>query len=267
MKQYLIRIFLLNLICVVYSENFTTKGQIQDLNNLYYDINLTSDIKFSEGTVIIKDYDNGEKENSYIISSKKVKLCNDSSIPFIQFDDAERYLILANQDILLVYDENNITPKFLATNFGGQSEFIEYINPVTVKASSELKEGSKIYAGENIANLNITEPWVENAKDNGINEEISFLGNCTVLYILNGYVSFDKPYLYEANSRLKKIEVSFPDELNKTSIIVELNDTPNPQKIDLGFRCQSQIKIKILDVYEGKKYKDTCLSGIIMRVY
>lgn len=130
-----------------------------------------------------------------------------------------------------------------------------------------MKEHNYNYSAGNIANVNLTESWVEGVDGYGIGESISFLGNCTCLFLFNGFVSFEKPYLYEANSRLKKIEISFPEEKNKASIEIELKDTPNPQKINLGFKCQSQIKIKILEVYEGNKYKDTCLSGIMMKVY
>ncbi|MCF0126627.1 MAG: hypothetical protein HUJ68_12920 [Clostridia bacterium] len=267
MKRNLLYIFFICFTSLLYSQNFDKNGKILDLNNLYYDINLTSDIKFSEGKMIVRDYDIGLKENNYVISSDNIIQKYESSLTYVITNSNEKFLLLANSDLLIIYDEHLKTPKIFAMNLVGQDEFIDFINPNSITASSELKEGSKLYSGKNISNLNISEPWVENAEGHGIGEFISFYGNCTFLYILNGYISFEKPYLYEANSRLKKIEISFPEEINKNSLIVELNDTPNPQKIDLGFRCQSQICLKILEVYEGLKYKDTCLSGILMKVY
>lgn len=268
MKKLLICLYLFFVvISFTFSQNFTKDGQIIKLDELYYDIDLTSDIKFKDGSFIIRDYDKGNKDNNFIVFSKNVILKNDSKISFLITEDKEKYLILANSDLFILYEKNNRKPKIFATNLGKGSELIDFIDPKTIKASSELKEGNYTYSASNISNLNISEPWVEGVEGNGISQEIQFKGNCTYIYILNGYVSFDKPFLYEANSRLKKISISFPEEKNKESIIFELKDTPNPQKIDLGFRCNSLIKLKILEVYEGTKYQDTCLSGIVMKVF
>lgn len=268
MKKLLICSYILFVVgSFIFSQNFTKDGEIVKLDDLYYDVNLTSDIKFKNDGFIIRDYEKGEKDNNFIVLSKNVILKNDSKISFLITEDKEKYLILANSELFMLYEKNSKRPEIFATNLGNGSELIDFIDQKTIKASSELKEGNYIYSASNISNLNISEPWVESVEGNGISEEIQFKGNCSYLYILNGYVSYEKPYLYEANSRLRKISISFPEEKNKETIIFELNDTPNPQKINLGFRCNSLIKIKILDVYEGTKYQDTCLSGIIMKVY
>lgn len=267
MKRFLLSAFFVISFSLVFAENFGKDGYVIDLNGLYYDYGMGADIKFSEGKIIIRDYENGLKENNYVVSSKNVNLKTDSKISYVVYDTGEKFLILANPELLVLYGEDQKAPKIIGTNMKGMDELIDYINPKMVNASSELQEGNYIYTGDNISNINLSECWVEGVSGNGIGETISFNGNCTFLYLFNGYVSFEKPYLYEANSRLKKIEISFPEEKNKDSIVIELNDTPNPQKIDLGFRCNSKVKIKILDVYDGKKFSDTCLSGIIMKVY
>lgn len=267
MKTVLFYIFIFFVVSFSFSENFSQDGEIVDLNGLYYDINLISDIKFINGNFIIRDYEKGDKTKNFIIDSKKVQLINKYGIPFLETVDKEKYLLLADSDLFLLYEKDSRKPKIFATNFGNGSELMEFISPDTLKASSELKEGDYTYNAKNVSNINVSEPWVEGVSGNGIGEELQFIGNCTYLYLLNGYISFEKPYLYEANSRLKRISISFPEEKNKEEIIVNLNDTPNPQKINLGFRCNSLIVMKILDVYEGKKYQDTCLSGIIMKVY
>ena len=44
------------LIPIIHSQNFSKNGYILSLNNLYYDINLSSDLKFTNGKIIIRDY-------------------------------------------------------------------------------------------------------------------------------------------------------------------------------------------------------------------
>lgn len=250
-----------------YPENFDKTGNIFDLNKLYYDIDFASDIKFLDGKILIRDYEKGKKADDYIVFQEKVELVYESKIPFLRFPNGNKYLILANSDLCILYDKSDNKPKCFGTNLGNGSELIDYIDKNLVVATSELKEGSTLFRASNIATLNINEPWVEGQKDYGIGEEIQFKGNCSYIYIFNGFVSYNKPYLYENNARIKKIEISFPEEENRNPIVWTLNDTPNPQKINLGKRCNSIIKIKILDIYEGTKYRDTCLNGIIFKVY
>lgn len=265
-KQILFFIYLI-FCALIYGQNFSTDGKILSMNDLYYNIDLISDLKFLNDEFIIRNYDIGKKENNYVVSKNKINLKEDSDLSFITTDSGEKYLILASQDLIVLYEKDCKTPKIFGTHFSSESEFIEYINPDCVTASSELKENNYVYSGKNVCNLNLNEPWVESIKGNGIGETIQFYGNCTYLYFFNGYVSFEKPYLYKANSRVKKISISFPENKLRKNIEVELQDSPNPQKIDLGFRCTDLIEIKILEVYEGLKYDDTCVLGIVMKVY
>ena len=110
-------------------------------------------------------------------------------------------------------------------------------------------------------------PGLREWKTTELGKKFNLLGTVQLCIFFNGFISFEKPYLYNANSRIKKILLSFPDEIDRTPITVELEDTPNPQKINLGFRCKSLIKIKILEVYNGNKYDDACLHGILLKVY
>lgn len=61
--------------------------------------------------------------------------------------------------------------------------------------------------------------------------------------------------------RPKKLELFVKD---KFCFEVELEDTPNYQTIDLPQRLLSEdtLVIKILDVYPGTKYEDTCINSI-----
>lgn len=104
---------------------------------------------------------------------------------------------------------------------------------------------------------------MENDEADGIGTQI-FMNSesidISVLLISNGYVSYDKPYLYTYNNRIKKIRVT-----NKKSTInqyFDLMDTPNPQKVMLSSGSKDLI-ITIEEVYNGSKWSDTCVNFIL----
>ena len=82
------------------------------------------------------------------------------------------------------------------------------------------------------------------------------------LVFLNGFVCADKDYLYEQNSRAKKIRISY----DEVSFDVELQDIGNYQCIKLpkpiNPLSNTEIKIEILKSYKGSKYSDIVISGI-----
>ena len=82
------------------------------------------------------------------------------------------------------------------------------------------------------------------------------------LIFVNGYVSPEKPYLYERNARARKIQISY----GKTMVEVELKDIGNYQVIELPESINPKnnkgISITITDWYEGTKYDDIVISGI-----
>lgn len=81
------------------------------------------------------------------------------------------------------------------------------------------------------------------------------------IVIANGFICFDKPYLYEQNSCAKKIRVSWGNNTKD----FELQDTPNFQTLVLSDSDDfyaGNIQLEILDVYKGTKYSDVVISGI-----
>ena len=80
--------------------------------------------------------------------------------------------------------------------------------------------------------------------------------------IMNGYISYDKPYLYKQNGRVKKIKVT--GVKSRKSKILDILDTPHPQTVDISFLVASEdVRIEIADIYKGSKYEDTCLHYCI----
>lgn len=111
-------------------------------------------------------------------------------------------------------------------------------------------------------------PWVEGKDDYGIGEYIEFELDYSsyrsndydgwIIEILNGYVNPEKPHLYKQNSRIKKASV-FAD--GKKVQDVCFNDYVELTNIKIPGNIQ-KVKIVIDEVYEGSKYKDTCVTGI-----
>lgn len=203
--------------------------------------------------------------NSYEYKSENK---NEFNWLIIQRDEREKkFLTIKNEEWLILYTDISKEPFFMGYGSFKGLEFINYINPKNVTASSELKEKMQTYYGSNVSSLILDSPWVESKTDYGIGEFLLLEANGRYLYLFNGYVSYNKPYLYSYNSRIKKLKISVIDDVSKTPIIFEIEDSPNPQKLDLGETIQNQIKIEILDVYPGTKYKDTCLNGIIFKLF
>lgn len=153
---------------------------------------------------------------------------------------------------------------FLENNY-----FIDF-NP-KVKASSSLKSNTKIsYDVKNIHDGDLGTAWVEGNKDYGIGEYIDFIFDKSdksfdirFVNIYNGYRKNKK--LWEANSRVKRIKLW---KNNEPVAILELEDTMDIQRFSLDPQITVRagecldLKLEVIDVYEGKKYKDTSITEI-----
>ena len=133
-------------------------------------------------------------------------------------------------------------------------------------STSYLKEKTKEYPVENLCEFVVDTPWVEAAKGDGIGEGFTIVNDRNKTYpyllIMNGYISYEKPYLYKQNNRIKKIKVTGLKSGN--SAILDILDTPHPQTVDISFITEPEdIRIEIADVYKGTKYDDTCLHFCI----
>lgn len=171
-------------------------------------------------------------------------------------------LALKSDYCLILYDAENSDCCFLGMAIRTNQVETVYF-PHNIKATSELEENNIRYEAENITNAKQDSPWSEGVPGEGIGQALSFDVNASSLIIVIGYISSMKKYLYEANSRPKKITINFIN-LNKR-MSYNLMDTPNPQLIDLETTYSGTIEIIIEEVYEGVKYKDTCINSIICK--
>lgn len=186
-----------------------------------------------------------------------------NKISFSIRNGKKELLLLYSDTILLLYTKDKLEPFFFGVNKKTDSGFERFYKFKNIKVDSFLTEGTKKYSGDNLANYALETPWVEDEKGNGIGSHI-YLPKTVIrnIYIGNGYVSFEKPYLYEANARVKKIRIT--DITNKLSFDIILEDSPNPQKIEIGKESiNREIVIEILAVYKGLKYNDICVNFII----
>jgi hypothetical protein len=105
-------------------------------------------------------------------------------------------------------------------------------------------------------------PWVEGVKGYGIGESItiSYKEQISAIAVLNGYVDFQKTYLYKQNSRVKKFKVYDLD--NTQEYVFELEDKVCFQNMSFNEKTRN-IKLVIEEVYPGTKYDDTCVMGIL----
>lgn len=191
------------------------------------------------------------------------------------FDNSgnKKAIVLKNDSIIILYylDEgwNEKNPFFIGINEKSHINILPYSD---IRASSEFQENDKIYSSNLLNQCIIESPWVENDSEYGIGEylEFSLSGmtssekkrESTGFFLLNGFISWKNPSLYEKNCRIKRLKIE--DLLTKEYWYQEISDTPNPQYVDCKGHENHKIRVIIVDVYEGTKYKDTCISGVIL---
>lgn len=254
------KILTLVLIFLMITANIYSQNSIK---NKSYEVDLLHFIKFKDGEIIFEDYTSDGSGDDYKVTANKYETINKYGLTYLKLDNGKTYLALISDDILVLYDSQNKSPVYYACGFN--TEFDCSLNGYFTSASSELKEGNKVYSSSNIANLNLAEPWVEGVKGNGIGESITYHATGEIIFFFNGFVSYSKPELYKYNSRVKKIKITSTSN-NFEEMIVDLQDTPNPQTIKLPNRS-GYVTIEILDVYPGTKYSDTCIHGITCKVF
>jgi hypothetical protein len=129
---------------------------------------------------------------------------------------------------------------------------------ISVEVSSQL---SSEYSKKNLLDYNLFTAWVEGNKNSGEGEwiELEFPKRITVgkVILFPGYGKSLK--LFKANARLKKVKVSW----NNKEKVVEFLDKFIAQSIDI-YDKTDKIRIEVLEVYKGFKYKDLCVSEIMV---
>ncbi len=197
---------------------------------------------------------------------EEFELIKKGNLEYIKTKEYE-WLCLHSKEILILYDDESDYPLFYGISKSSR-KLDGFILPSSVEATSYLVEKDLQFKPKNVLNLNTFSPWVEGKSDYGIGEQLKLkyeyaaeqYGALGGFVLINGFVSYEKPYLYEYNSRVKKIRIY--DDKGEIMFDTFLDDNPMPQYFDLPY-FSDEITIEILEVYQGSRWKDTCIHSII----
>ncbi len=105
--------------------------------------------------------------------------------------------------------------------------------------------------------------WAEGVPGDGIGEwlKVDFTRASDEMMILNGYIDFGNMLAYKKNNRLKRIRIDSADPA--FSMEYPFEDYVAYHTIKMPAATKS-VKITILDVYNGAKYSDTCVTAITL---
>ncbi len=259
----------------VYSQNFYLNGSY-----VFQEMSLLDGMTIKDNDIIFDFKENLNNKSNLVL---KYKIIHVYGMPFIELYDnmppevaywmdyeKDPDLETNNKIMFLIFQEKNIKTMFAFTKGFRQdrvpltfTRFDEWGN-LYKDCSSYLIEKNKAYPIENLRKLVVDTPWVEGVSGDGIGEGFTIQGRQfkkplgPYLLLINGYISYEKPYLYKQNNRIKKIKVTGLKSGN--SKVLDVLDTPHPQTVDISFITEPEdIRIEIADVYKGTKYDDTCL--------
>lgn len=269
-------LFCILLICfnsMIFSQNFSLENiSTTGYNDPFFTFNIWEKSECSFSAMLDTyncDYFNFqiEKENyqMFVMLDKKIP-------KYITENNSNSKIMILSGKINSLDNKNiGFTPTFTVCYNSGfygdlmsfsqnQNKSYQYVNQ-----SSFLVEGVTKYSVENLAILNSDSPWVEGVDGYGIGEGFTVdfkLKNDKYLLIINGYISFQKPYLYEQNARIKKIKITGLQS-NKTAVL-DVLDTPHPQSVDISFLNDTEgFSVEIVEVFPGTKYEDTCIHYLV----
>ena len=194
------------------------------------------------------------------------------------------YTCIEKISYLQFFDKNNISNIYKFLNFylvsaGMDPSLLPFIllfpklenftkknSIISYESTSFLKEKDTVYSAENLGTIEGL-PWAS-ANGYGIGDIIYITADINdkfSLQLFNGFQS-EKKYLYEQNSRVKKIEITNLDTNQKSTY--DIKDSAEKQTIPLQKKSASanqvgRYAIKILEVYPGTKYKDLCIQAIL----
>lgn len=135
-------------------------------------------------------------------------------------------------------------------------------------ASSELKSANHAYAANKVIPPSLGTAWCEGATGDGVGEWIELTLKTPMvsdggfkLEILPGYAS--SPATYKKNNRPKRLAAIINDD-PKTEREITLEDYAKFQSFifDETDEPVNTIRLRILEVYKGGQYSDTCITDI-----
>lgn len=136
-------------------------------------------------------------------------------------------------------------------------------------ASSELQsQNGNTYVLRNLYDDTVDTCWSEGVNGDGIGESFELIANTNMIprliSIYNGYSKSNETFYN--NNRVKTLELTINDEIK---VILELEDVMGEQMFILEELVETDenfsFTFKILEIYNGEKHDDTCISEIKIR--
>lgn len=150
---------------------------------------------------------------------------------------------------------------------GVSQEWVKEDKAIHSKESSSLApQGNNTYIVSNLSDGDFRSSWVEGVSGYGVGEWIEYTFPAGIIInevtIVNGYVKSQSSW--ENNSRVKQLKVYFN---GIAFAVLNLKDERSYQSFPfwkgLGLEQRNwTLRFEIVDVYKGKKYDDTALTGI-----
>lgn len=173
---------------------------------------------------------------------------------------------------LVLRDSNEkVDPQF----FSDRQEFMAmqeaYGQPLEglSASSTQSAQGKNNYAANRMWDFDSNTAWVEGDPEYGVGESISFTWRsrmhdhtCGALSMMNGYQK--SKVLMQKNSRVKSMDLYVDGKLRAR---LDIQDRLGYQRFGLsalGLKNGQIIKLVIRDIYKGLKWKDTCISELIV---
>ncbi len=119
------------------------------------------------------------------------------------------------------------------------------------------------YSSENLKEFSDT-PWVSD-KGKTFSDEIiieSPIYPINTVLFANGFYREQRPDLYIKNNRVKEIQIIYENHEQDINHHVILEDSAYVQFIPLYYVDCNKVTIKILSIYDGDLYDDTCINYI-----
>lgn len=136
-----------------------------------------------------------------------------------------------------------------------------------VRASSELKSDKNSYAAKKVIPPSLGTAWCEGAEGDGVGEWIELnLKEPMIsdggfkLEILPGFVVSSATY--KKNNRPRKISVTVNDDSTEKQLTLEDYGKFQSFFFEWSGKPVKKIRLKILEVYKGEQYADTCITDI-----
>ncbi len=142
----------------------------------------------------------------------------------------------------------------------------------TLASSTLASDKQHSYTAMNLARPSSGPPWAEGVEGDGVGEWVELTPRkprpLLALGIVPGLVARDKPALYAANGRPTRVEVLLNGEhrfeaslgSKGVGLVTDIQLVPV-----IGYaKPVSTVRITLLEVQPGTKYRDTCISRVVL---